>query len=168
VGAAGFEPVNPRLCTGRWDQLNGTICAITGSDLAECASRLPASLRPREPASLHGPPDDNPVCVKCCRQSQQLGSCVTVSVNEGEVNVVAGGITLQFAAQRVRTFGRHGVVPTAVEGGGASKGRRRIPLPSDELTKTATTRPRHWIGSSDQRMPSGCCGPTDHLLIAEI
>jgi hypothetical protein len=36
VGAAGFEPVNPGLCTGRRDQLNGTICAIAGSDLAEC------------------------------------------------------------------------------------------------------------------------------------
>jgi hypothetical protein len=78
-------------------------------------------------ASLHGPPDDNLVCVKCCGQSQQLGSCVTVSVNEGEVDVVAGGVTLQFAAQRVRTFGRHGVVPAAIEGGGASKGRRRDP-----------------------------------------
>ena len=43
---------------------------------------------------LHGSPDDNLVRVKLCRQSQQLGSDVTVNVNEGEVDVVVGGVAL--------------------------------------------------------------------------
>ena len=67
-------------------------------------------------AGLHGPPDDYLVCVQFCRQSQQLGSDVTVGVNEGDVDVVIGGATLQLAAQRLRPSGCRGVVPSVVEG----------------------------------------------------
>jgi hypothetical protein len=45
---------------------------------------------------LHGSPDDNLVRVKFCRQSQQLGSDVTVNGNEAEVDLVVGGSTEGF------------------------------------------------------------------------